>query len=309
MHDTWYMIVNPTSAGGKAKKEWAIIQATMQQAGLAFEADFSLYPFHAIALVREALAKGYRKIIAVGGDGSINEVINGIFLQKEVPIAEIVFAVVPLGTGSDWIKTYNIPRSYKKAIPLLAKPKLQKQDIGKVTYQTEKGTESRYFANVAGMAFDAFVAQHSLSVNKSGFWGQLTYMLLILGLVPKYKSQKMLIEGDNFRYEGNVFCLNIGLCKYNGGGLQTVPHAIPNDGLFDITIIEKMPTWRVFWELRRLYLANIYGAEDVVKFFRTKNLKVRTNEAFDYVETDGEFLGKCPVSFEIIPDALNICVP
>lgn len=309
MHNVWYMIINPTSAGGKAKKEWAIIQACMQKENIPFEAVFSLYAFHAMDLAQQAIEAGYRKIIAVGGDGTINEVVNGIFRQNTVPTDEIEFSVVPLGTGSDWIKTHKIPRNYHKAIPLLVNAVLKKQDVGKVSYQGEKGIESRYFVNVAGMAFDAFAVLNSLTVDKSGFMGQLYYLALIMGLIPKYKSQKMIVTGDNFHYEGNVFCLNIGICKYNGGGMQTVPKAIADDGLFDITIIEKMPTLRIFWELRRMYLANIYGAKDVVKFYRTSRLTVNTSEAFQYVETDGELLGKCPVHFEILPQALNIRVP
>ena len=275
---------------------------------MTFEAAFTLYPFHAIDLVQKAVEMGYRKFLAVGGDGTINEVVNGIFRQNTVPTAEILFSVVPLGTGSDWIKMYKIPRNYKKAIPLIAKGQIRKQDVGKVSYQSENGEESRYFGNVAGMAFDAFAVVNSLKMNKSGFMGQLAYLVLILGLIPKYKSEKMLIEGDNFHYEGNVFCLNIGICKYNGGGMQTVPNAVADDGLFEITIIEKMPILRIFWELRRLYLANIHKVPNVVKSYQTTRLKV-TTQAFDYVEADGELFGKCPVSFEILPQALNIQVP
>ncbi len=308
MHNSWYMIVNPTSAGGKAKNEWATIQAIMQQENLPFEAAFTLYPFHAIELVQQAIAQGYRKILAVGGDGTINEVINGIFSQKIVAPVEVEFSVVPLGTGSDWIKMYKIPRNYKKAIPLLAKGVLKKQDIGRVCYQTEKGTESRYFANVAGMAFDACAVVKSLTMNKAGIMGQLYYLALILRLIPSYKSSKMIIQGDNFRYEGDVFCLNIGICKYNGGGMQTVPNAIADDGLFEISIIEKMPTLRIFWELRRLYLGTMHLAKDVVKSYQTTTLKVET-QGFDLVETDGELLGKCPVTFSILPQALTIRIP
>lgn len=308
MHNSWYMIINPTSAGGKAKTEWANIQAIMQQENLPFEAAFSLYPFHAIELAKQAIEAGYRKILAVGGDGTINEVINGIFSQKIVPPAEIEFSVVPLGTGSDWIKMYKIPRNYKKAIPQLARGISKKQDIGLVSYQSEKGKEIRYFANVAGMAFDASAVVKSLRVNKAGFMGQIYYLALILGLIPSYKSSKMIIQGDNFRYEGDVFCLNIGICKYSGGGMQTVPNAIADDGLFEITIIEKMPKLRIFWELRRLYLGTIHLVKDVVKVYQTTTLHVET-QGFDLVETDGELLGKCPVTFSVLPQALTIRIP
>lgn len=307
MQHTWLIIVNPKSAGGKSKQDWPKIVALLEKSAISYQVIFTEYPRHATVLAQEGIENGYRKLVAVGGDGTISEVINGIMRQEFVPSVEVEFAAIPIGTGNDWVKTHKIPKDYAKNVLVLKEGKNIWQDIGKLTFHTHAG-DVRYFNNVVGLAFDGFVADLTIGMNKSGFLGQFAYLGMIIKSLWKYKSTTLRIESEEFSYTGKVFCLNIGICSYSAGGMQTVPKAIFDDGLFDITVIEEMPRLRILWELRRLYLASIYGAKKV-KFARTKKLSIYgVGNENSSIEADGEPLGEVPVTIEIIDKALKVRV-
>ena len=160
--DTFFLIINPKAGFNKGQKHWESIKKSLEKIGLKFIFTFSEYAGHSIELARDAVTAGFRKIIAVGGDGTANEVINGIFTQDVVDTSNIQFGIIPVGTGNDWIKSHQIPHNYKKSILLLHAAKTAKHDIGKIHYHTETGEKkTRYFLNVAGLAYDAFVTKAS----------------------------------------------------------------------------------------------------------------------------------------------------
>lgn len=305
MNVTWFIIVNPLSGGGKAKRDWQQIADLLEVEGVPYKQVFSEFSRHATLLATDAIALGYRKIVAVGGDGTISEVVNGIMRQEIVPSTEIEFAAIPIGTGNDWIKTHKIPKNYAQNVRILKEGKKVQQDIGKITFHNST-EDIRYFNNVVGLAYDAFVVDETLNVDKSGFLGQLIYLSWILKGLWKYPSTELKIESADFSYSGKVFCLNLGICRFSGGGMQTVPRALFDDGLMDITVIEHMPKLRVIWEIRRLYLGSIYSAKPV-KFGRTNKVTISGINGFtSSIEADGEALGEVPVTVEIVEKALCV---
>lgn len=305
----WFVVVNPTSGGGKGNKYWSEIKELLHKTGIDFDFAISEYAQHITKLVKEAVEKGHRKIIAIGGDGTINEAINGLFLQKAVPTNELTFANIPVGTGNDWIKTHKIPSNYKKAILLLKAGQTKAHDVGEVSYFNKQAKQqSRYFINVAGLAYDAFVTK--ASHERSRWMGnKLFYYYLILRCVTQYKPTKAKITFDGQEVENIFYNIAVGICKYNGGGAQFVPHAIPDDGLFALTYFTDIKGIDVLLSSRKFYDGTIIHHP---KCFTTQAKHIKIEAAEDnpnFVEVDGEFLGQTPIEFIMHEKAINVIVP
>lgn len=310
-NNKWFVAINPMAGGGKAKKNWGEISQLLKQMGIEFDFAFSRQHAHLISLVREAVRSGYRKIIAIGGDGTANEAINGICTQNEVPTAEITFALIPCGTGNDWIRTHGIPNNYKKAILLIQAGKTRPHDVGHVSYHAQDNGEQRgrYFLNVAGMGYDAYVTHASMTRNRL-LPDKLFYMYLIMSCTLSYKSKKARVWIDGLLVEGDWYSMAMGICKYNGGGAQFVPHAIADDGLLALTLIKKVSSFEVLSNSRHFYNGKI-ADNPKVSTYQSKNIKIEVLEGEEviWVEADGEFLGQTPVEFSILPQAIQVIMP
>src|SRR4051812_39754073 len=117
--NNYYLIANPVSGNGKAKKDWNRIAALLEKHGIGYDAVFTEKPRREQELVTRAISNGYRKFIVLGGDGTLNETINGVFQQKEVASTEIMVGVIPIGTGNDWCRMHQIPGNYERAIKII----------------------------------------------------------------------------------------------------------------------------------------------------------------------------------------------
>ena len=300
----WKVIVNPTSGSGRAGKKIKEIEAKLKAANIDYEVDFTAYQGHAIELSKTAVENGFRQIIVVGGDGSNHEVMNGILQQKVVPSQEVTQCLIPVGTGNDWIRTHNLPRDIDTIIQNIKSGKRQLQDVGKATFQTPEGEDERYFINVAGLAYDAFIAQQ-MNNNPKVVRNKLVYFYLILRCLFQYKPQNTRITFDNQILENQYYTINIGVCKYSGGGMQFVPQAVPNDGFFALTTVGNMPVLGVIASTPFLYGGRI---KNHPRAYLTKTKSIRI-ESLDkeqvMLELDGEYLGVSPVKLEIVPKALQ----
>ncbi len=304
----WFVIVNPTAGVNRAGKRWPKISEMLTQAGLEHDHGFTQRRGHGAVMARNAIREGYRKIITIGGDGTNNEVMNGVLKQKVVPSNEITYSIIPVGTGNDWIKTHKIPKNTKKVIALIKAGKTSYQDIGLVTYDEEGTEKKRYFMNVAGMSYDAFVAKVSHE-RRNFVTNQLFYFYLIFSCLWKFVPRKARIIYDGKVVEDEFYTINIGICRYSGGGMQFVPHAVPDDGLFALTMAQNMPKWRVITATPRFYTGNI-ESHPKVSVAQVKSIKVEDMGGKPtLVEVDGEFLGGTPVEFSILEKALKIIVP
>lgn len=308
MKNKWLIIVNPNAGTGKGEKDWPFIQSQVENKELDYHYQFSEYHRHAISLAREGIEKGYRKLIAVGGDGTINEVVNGIFQQSEVPSTEITLGVITIGTGNDWGRMFNIPHDYEQAIDTILQEKVFYHDAGLVTYQNGKSDSRRYFINIAGLGFDAMVARNTNALKEQDKGNSFSYLSSLLSGLIQYKHQKSIIHLDDPTHTVNIdlFSMNVGICQYNGGGMRQVPNAIPDDGLFDLTIIGKMRKLDVLWHIRKLYKGS-HLKLPFVKSFRGKSVKIDSPSKI-WLEVDGESLGHTPLSFEIIPQSIKVIV-
>ncbi len=303
----WYIVMNPVAGGGKASKEWDKMVNLFNKHQMSFEVGKTKDKDHAIDLTISAIEKGYRNIIAIGGDGTNNEVVNGIFKQTKVKPSEIKYTLIPVGTGNDWIRTYKIPKNYKKWIPLISQKKTVKQDIGYVTYYSEGIQKDRYFVNVAGMAYDAFIGMKS--AEKKGGVSKLVYLSLVISQLFKYKNRKAAVLFENQIVEAEFYSINVGICKYSGGGMQLCPHAIPNDGLLALGYDTGLTKSEVILITPSLFTGNIAKHKKVFAH-QVKSLKVEAREETPtLLEVDGEFLGETPCEFTIRENVLNVIIP
>ena len=192
------------------------------------------------------IEQGSKNIIVVSGDGTLNEVVNGVFTQNKYPTEEIALGMITVGTGNDWGRMYNIPRNYKEAISILKTCKTVKQDIGVIQYYSSGKQERRYFINIAGLGFDAKVVEKTNRQKENGRSGVLIYLINILTTLFKYKDVKAEIIIDGNKIEDEIFTISLGIGKYAGGGMMLTPNAIPDNGSFDLTVIKKMKKMTIF---------------------------------------------------------------
>ncbi len=300
----WMVIVNPNAGKGKGKKDWTKISDFLKKANISFEVEFTERKGHAINLTIDAIASGFRKIITVGGDGTLNEVVNGIFSNNFCPATEIVLASIPVGTGNDWGKMFGIPLDYEKAVRVISDNKTLLHDIGTISFYNGSEKNNRYFINIAGLGFESVVVRKTNIQKDNGRGGKLIYFYNLLTSLLSYKNTKAEIIIDGEITHANVFSLNVGNGRYCGGGMRQTPRAIPTDGLLDVTVINGMGKFEIIRNLRILYNGRILQ-HPKIDGYKCKTIKVNSETAM-YAEADGESLGQTPAEFGIIPDALKI---
>lgn len=307
MTNRWFVIVNPISGGGKGLADFPKISHLLRENGIEHDPAFTGHRYHATELAVEAVNRGYRRIIAVGGDGTLNEVVNGLFIQKQCEPKEILLAVIAVGTGNDWVRTFCIPRNYSAVVHAIKEGHSYLQDVGKVTYTESKYEQTRYMANVAGLGFDAYVINIFNHLKLKGYKGKWLYIYSLLKGYFSAKPAGTTIEVDGkVIYNNLLFSLAVGICRYNGGGIQQLPRAVANDGLLDLTIIRPVHWWHVIFRMARLFNGKIYSIGHI-QHAQGKNVKIISAPNIP-IETDGELQGVTPVTISIVPQAIKIVV-
>ncbi len=305
--ERWFVIVNPVAGSGKGLQDFPQISKLLRDNGIVHDAVFTEHKCHAAELTVSAVRQGYRKIIVVGGDGTLNEVVNGLFIQKAAEPKEILLAVIAVGTGNDWVRTFGIPSHYSEAIRAIREGRSFLQDVGSVTYTESQYTQTRYMANVAGLGFDAFVISVFNHLTAKGYRNRWMYPYSILKSYFGYKSSGTRIEVDGRTvFNDLLFSTAIGICKFNGGGIQQLPNAVADDGLLDLTIIRPIHWWHIIFRLKKLFNGRIY---DIGHVIHEQGKRVKIISVPDIrLEADGELFGGTPVEFNIIPSAVRVVV-
>jgi YegS/Rv2252/BmrU family lipid kinase len=301
----WFVIVNPNAGKRKGEKDWLEIAAQLTSANIEFVSVFTEHRGHAVVLTRKYIENGYRNIIVVGGDGTLNEVVNGIFTQAHVPTNKVVLAMIPVGTGNDWCRMFNIPNDYKQAINLITKRKIFIQDTGTIKYiSSEDSEKTRYFINMAGMGFDALVAKKTNTQKDLGKSNPLSYVVNILSSLFLYTSTKVNILLDDEKIASDIFSMSVGICQYNGGGMKQAPGALPDDGLFDMTLIKPIGKFKIIRNIIKLFDGSFTDLPEV-STFRSSKIIIHSEPQM-FLEADGESLGHTPFVFNILPQSLYV---
>jgi YegS/Rv2252/BmrU family lipid kinase len=301
----WFTIINPCSGSGKGKSDWPHIEDLLKKSGIQFHAVHTESRNHAAQLTREAITAGFRRILTIGGDGTINEVINGIFHQQEIPTTDFTIAMIPVGTGNDWRRTIGIPVDYMEAIATIQQEEIFTQDVGYIRYLDQGQPKGRYFINIAGMGYDAFVTAKTNFVKELGRkMGVYAYLVHLFGCLLKYKHTRVKVTADHEEITTDLFSMNVGICKYNGGGMMQVPKAVPDDGLLDLTLIRKMSKLEMIKNVPGLFDGSFIRHPQVLST-RGRKIIVESVPAIP-LEVDGESLGSSPFEINIIPRSINV---
>ncbi len=308
--DQWLVVVNPHAGSKKCQRDWPDIRKHLEKADFNMQCIFTEHQFHAIELVKQYVEEdGFTKILVVGGDGTLNETVNGIFKQQRFKTNDITIGVITVGTGNDWGRMYKMPESYKKQVKLLKNGYTILQDVGEVEYRHAVDEVKRYFINIAGMGYDALVAKKTNLMKQKGKGGALAYLINLISGLFQYKNTHLQIVSDGKQlFSGKVFSISIGICKYNGGGMMQLPNAIPDDGLFDITVIRKTTKYRIVTNIKNLYDGSFVNMPEVEQY-RGEKISITSKPPQKlYLETDGESLGHSPLDFKVIPKAIRLVV-
>lgn len=304
MEKKWFVILNPHAGSGRGKFDQDKITKILTKVGFEFDLAISEFPRHTIQLTIDAISDGYRKLIVAGGDGTLNEVVNGVFSQTFCLPEEITVGMIPVGTGNDWIKTFGIPDKYKAAAKIIKNGDVMRQDVGRITF-TENGVDKIwYFANMAGFGFDAMVAEKTNQLKNKGKKGMSLYLQALGSSFLKYKINKTRIVIDGEEIDELIFSASIGIGKYNGGGMMQAPAAVPDNGLFQVTVIRKIGFWGILKNLKGLYSGEFIN-DRRVSCHTARHVSVST-EGNIAGEADGETLGNNKFEITLISQKLTV---
>jgi len=301
----WLVIVNPNAGRRRCEKDWPEISRIITAANIRFKSIFTQHRIHAIRMARKFVEMGYKHIIVVGGDGTMNEVVNGIFTQAKKPSNSVTVGMIPVGTGNDWGRMFGIPSDYQGAVDVIKKEMTFLQDVAWVKFIQHGLEKNRYFANMAGMGYDALVAEKTNKQKDAGKAGPMSYFINIFSSLLSFRETQIEVQIDGKDVlKAPVFSMNVGICKYNGGGMMQLPFAVPDDGNLDITVITKLNRFNVVKNVRKLYDGSFTKLPQV-KTFSGKSISINSKPEV-YMEADGESLGHSPFRFGILPKSLRI---
>ena len=303
----WFAIVNPVAGGGRGLDHFPQISKHLRDAHIQCEPVFTEHKFHATELTVSAVREGYRRIIVVGGDGTLHEVVNGLFIQQEVRPDEVLVAVVAVGTGNDWVRTFGISNRYRDAVEAIRAGYSFLQDVGVVSYEEAHYRQSRYIANVAGAGFDAHVIRKLTHLQKKGYKSRWRYTSCLVRSFFRYKSTGMKVwVDDKLVYNDLLLSVAVGICKYNGGGIQQLPEAVADDGMLDLSLIRPIHFWHILFRFRYLFNGGIYRIRHILQA-RGSRIRIESSPEVS-VEADGELLGETPLEFSVRHKAVRIVV-
>ena len=301
-----FVIVNPNSAGGATMKRWPRTSEKLERAIGPFEYEFTNAAGVASMLANSAVKKGFEKIIAVGGDGTLHEVIQGLFEKGNLINPDITIGTLPSGTGTDFTRTLKIPHDIDETIIRLRGKRNAKLDLGEVRFRGHGGAdETRYFINVADVGLGGEVAERANNTPKV-FGGFATYLFSSVISIASYKPKKVQIVADGQEMEELVTSVFIANGKYFGGGMHIAPNAIPDDGFFEVMILPALSKWDIIALAPKLYSGRILTMPGI-KYFQAQHIEIRSEEDV-LINLDGEQPGSTPVTFQLLPRIIKFKV-
>jgi diacylglycerol kinase (ATP) len=304
------LIVNPKSQGGRLGKRWPEIADTVGRV-FPFDEAMTQGPGDATRLAREALRGGAERVVAIGGDGTINEVVNGFFDDRGAPIApDASLAVLPFGTGGDFRRTLGLPTELADAAKVIAAGHRRKIDVGRLELTTMTGARAvRMFINIASFGVSGVVDR---LVNESGKkLGRLGFAVATARATWSYKNQRVqLVFDGKDRVDLTINTVAVANGRFFGGAMKIAPDAELDDGAFDVIAMGDFGFADLVKSGRRLY-AGTHLAMAKVTARRAKLIEAEPIDPGAVVEldVDGENLGKLPARFEIVPAALWVIAP
>ena len=308
--DIWLVVVNVFAASKKAGSVWKKAAVMLEEAGVPYKAMFTGGADNAIAISRKACAMGYRKFLAVGGDGTVHDVLNGISEHvyapdtTDVSISDITLGVLPVGSGNDWVKSTGVPRDIRSAVEVIAKGHTGLQDMVRV----KVGDTVSYMANIGGIGLDARVCEIVNRKKEQGRRGKQLYVSALLYCIRHRVPVRARIICDGKEiFNGKYLSLGFGVGKYSGGGMRQTPLAELGDGLLDVTVIPDIPLWIIAKEVPKLFTGTFHKVS-VLTLAKCRSISIIPECQADAepVEVDGEVIGRGHTTMEVLPEQIKV---
>ena len=309
----WYFIVNPHAGSGKTMSEWVPAEQKFYELGLSFNTAYTDHKKHATTLAYEAAEAGYRRILAVGGDGSIHEAFNGVMAWCDATGTdpeEFTLAVIPIGSGNDWIKSLNVPHDTGKVVDLVTGESFGIMDVIRLECNglADNGRNVCYMANIGGLGFDSHVCERVNRQKERGYRNKMIYLNALRHTLIHLRANTLSVIADGKEmFSGICYSIALGNGRYSGGGMLQVPQAVIDDGLMDVTIIPKLPLLRMIKEMPRLFTGTLNEADGII-CFKCKELQIvpLDGNSADLIELDGEIEGRLPATFSVTGKHINV---
>ena len=284
-------------------KRWPELAHRAATLGLSGESLLSERPEHMIELAERVARRGAEVVVAVGGDGTLNETING--LMRAGGTTEL--ATIPLGTGMDFVRTYGIPTRFEDAVQTAKDGAVRTIDVGRVRYRTWAGDEAeRYFGNVSSVGMSAAVARRANGMSKV-LGGRATFFYALVRVFLEWQNTMIDVELDGERRSARMHDVIVANGQFHGGAMWLAPGARPDDGLFDVLLIGDVTKLDFATTAPKLYRGT-HLAHPKVDLERARTVSVDAGETLP-IELDGEQVGTTPVRFDVVPGALRVRVP
>ena len=299
-------IVNPKSGRGKPAECWPRIAEIFRNENQPFDVAFTQHRGHAATLARDARRVGAGLVVAVGGDGVVNEVVNGLCADGDTGSSTTSLGIIPCGTGNALARMLGLPRETLAAARHLALSRQTRTiDLGEISCVVAGKNERRLFANDANFGFAAQVVERCERTGKFSR-GTLPYLTALLLTALRHRNHDLKLQVDGQDSAGSFATVLVCNGETTGGGMRVAPGALLDDGRLDVIVIGHLRPWEIFWHAPKIYRGT-HVAIRKVSVQRAQKISVASPEKLSIV-ADGEIVGEAPATFRVLPQAMNVRV-
>lgn len=303
------IIVNPRSADGQVARRWSAIEAKLRRALGDVEIRHTAAPGHATSICRDALLRGVRDVLVLGGDGTLSEAVSGYFRDGQPIDARASIGLLPYGTGGDFRRTIELPEDLDEAARRLAHSSTKRIDVGRLHFTREDGGPAeRYFVNIAsfgiGGLVDRIVNRDYKPLGRM-LGGRAAFLAGTVHALTRYRNQRVRLRLDGGDATG-VTINNVAVCngKFFGGGMKVAPDARIDDGRFDVVVFGDLRLRDIIAQGRHLYRGTHLGLEHVHHAHASRVEAEPVDRQDILLDVDGEQPGRLPATFEVLPGSL-----
>jgi diacylglycerol kinase (ATP) len=302
-----HVIVNPMSGNGRTRRAWPVIDRRLKRLG--FDVDFRMTEGmgDGIRLGREAIEAGVHEVAVVGGDGTVNEVVNGLFAATHGEPPDCILSVLPAGTGRDFSRSIGL-KSFDHALETIGSGEIRKLDVGRIDYVGPKGRQSRYFVNAGDVGIGAETAA-LLNRSSKILGGKISYLLGAARTIFRFTGRpaRILVDGE-LVHDGPLAMVCLANGRFHAGGMLMAPAASMCDGMFDVLVLKDTPKYALLGSvLPRVYFGR-HIHHPAVSHRLGKVVKIEAEEPLLF-EVDGEQPGTTDLTAELVAGALRVRVP